>query len=168
MTSPLIIRAACDDDIVQISRLHERVFGPGRFARTAYRVRQGAVRVSRFCRVAFRHEQLVASLSFCDVTIGEQGGALLLGPFAVDPTFAKQGVGGVLMESTIGDVENNGVRLIVLVGDDPYYSRYGFVRVPLGQIVFPGPVDPARILARSVRDGQLSAYCGMIAAAQMP
>ena len=81
------------DDAALVSALHARVFGPGRFARTAYRVREGTPPIARFCRGAFLGERLIAALRLTEVTIGGEPGALLLGPLAIDPDFAGEGWG---------------------------------------------------------------------------
>lgn len=159
------VRAATSDDIAAISALHERVFGPGRFARTAYRVREGgASLVSPFCLVSFRGDQLIAAIRFTEVTIGGVAAALLLGPLAVEPELAGQGFGKELVARGLDAARQAGQRLVVLVGDEPYYARFGFKPVPPGQLFFPGPVDPARILAAELEPGALVSYSGLVAA----
>ena len=140
-------------DLPAVAALHARVFGPGRFTRTAYRVREGTPAISRFCRGAFQGDQLVASLRLTEVTIGGAGRHLLLGPLAVDPQFAGLGYGKALVSEALEAATTAGFDSVVLVGDLPYYDRFGFTRVPPGQIAFPGPVDPARILARALKNG---------------
>ena len=82
-----------------------------------------------------------------EITIGGATGAALLGPLAVDPAHRANGVGTQLMTQALEAARSSGTALVVLVGDEPYYGRFGFKPVPFGQIVFPGPVNPARILA---------------------
>lgn len=169
MSTKITCRSATADDAATISDLHARVFGPGRFARSAYRVREGVPagtgQVSRFCRVAYLGQRLVAALRFSDITIGGVPGALLLGPIVVDPDFAGQGHGRKLIAGGLEAAKAAGVRLVVLVGDEPYYGRFGFKRVPPGQITFPGPVNPMRILAAEIEEGALAHYRGLISAA---
>ena len=74
----------------------------------------------------------------------------MLGPLAVDPEFTGQGYGRRLVAESLEKAKALGLKLIVLVGDEPYYGRLGFKRVPPGQILLPGPVDPARILATAL------------------
>lgn len=164
MSSPLVIRKALAQDVPEISRLHARVFGPGRFARSAYRVREGKGHLSRYCLVAHLGGQLIASLRMTEITIGGQPGAALLGPVAVDPDHRGIGLGTKLMNEAIAAAQAGGTSLVVLVGDDPYYGRFGFKVVPAGQIAFPGPVNPARLLARELKDGALANFRGLIAA----
>jgi predicted N-acetyltransferase YhbS len=164
-TSPEpVFRPVLPDDLPEISALHARAFGPGRFARSAYRVREGTADISAYCRVCVINGALVAAVRFTPVTVGGKGGALLLGPLAVDPAFANQGYGRGLLAKALEDARAAGIALVLLVGDEPYYGRLGFRRVPWGQITIPGPVDPNRLLAAELQPGMLAAYAGMVAA----
>jgi predicted N-acetyltransferase YhbS len=151
-------------DFPAVSRLHAKVFGPGRFTRTAYRVREGAPPLSAYCRAAFLGDRLVAAVRFTPISIGRLGGALLLGPLAVDPDLAGQGFGKRLIDEAMEAAKADGVKLVVLVGDEPYYARFGFHPVPLGQITLPGPVDPQRLLAAELQPAVLPAFIGVVAA----
>jgi predicted N-acetyltransferase YhbS len=151
-------------DAPSVSQLHARVFGPGRFARSAYRVREGTPEVSAFCRGAFKDGRLIAALRMTEVSIGGTPGALLLGPLAVDPAYAGQGFGRALIAEALDAARTKGKRLVVLVGDLPYYGRFGFQAVPPGQIRLPGPVNPARILAAELAPDVLGSYRGLVAA----
>ncbi len=141
-----INRVLTEADIAAVKVLEATVFGPGRFARTAYRVREGSPALSPFCRGTFVGEQLIASLRFTRVWIGASCPHLMLGPLTVDPAFKGLGFGRTLISEAIDHAKLAGIGLIILVGDLPYYERFGFKRAPPGQIVFPGPVNPARIL----------------------
>jgi predicted N-acetyltransferase YhbS len=164
MSSSISTRHLTADDLPQILKLHALVFGPGRFTRTAYRVREGTPPISRYCRAAFDGTRMVAAVRFTETCIGGADRALLLGPLAVAPDFAGNGHGRALVAEAIAAAKADGVRLVVLVGDEPYYGRFGFRRVPAGQIVLPGPVDPARILAAELEPGALASYRGLIVA----
>lgn len=168
MHTGIITRLATPFDVSAISALQSRVFGPGRFARSAYRVREGKGLMSRFCRVADRNGRLLASLRITEIAIGGTRGAALLGPVAVDPDFSGQGYGRQIIGETLADMTSVGIALVVLVGDEPYYGRFGFKPVPLGQIVFPGPVNPQRILAAELQPGTLAQFHGLITAAPDP
>ena len=98
------------------------------------------------------------------ILIGGKGGALLLGPLAVDPDFANQGYGRGLVGKALEAARAAGIALVVLVGDEPYYARLGFKRVPPGQIVLPGPADPERLLAVELAEGALAGYAGLVVA----
>lgn len=164
MTEKPATRAVTPADIPALSRLHACVFGPGRFARSAYRVREGQGPLSRFCRLAIHEGNIVAALRMTEAAIGMRTGAALLGPLAVHPDFRGQGFGKQLIADAIDAMRDAGVELVVLVGDLPYYGRFGFKAVPPGQIVFPGPVNPARILALELEDGALTRYRGKVSA----
>lgn len=164
MPAPVTTRSLTMDDAARISELHGRVFGPGRFARTAYRVREGTPPVTRFCRGAFLGDRLIAAVRLTEVAIGGEPGALLLGPLAVDPAFAGEGWGRKLISECLGHARRAGVQIVVLVGDEPYYARFGFAGVAPGSIVLPGPVDPARVLAAELAPGAGARFRGPVAA----
>ena len=168
MSTSVITRAATQQDLTAIIALQANVFGPGRFARSAYRVREGKGLMSRFCRVADRNGRLIAAVRITEVSIGGTEGAALLGPVAVDPEFRDQGYGRKLVAETLDVMKRAGLALVVLVGDEPYYGRFGFKPVAPASIVFPGPVNPARILAVELADGALARYLGLITAAPTP
>ncbi|MFV0296168.1 MAG: GNAT family N-acetyltransferase [Hyphomicrobiaceae bacterium] len=151
-------------DMADILALGARVYGPGRFSRTAFRVREGTPDISPFCRLAELDGRVIASIRMTEVTIGDAEGVLLLGPLTVDPRFENKGYGRRLMIESMDAGRQAGHRLVVLVGDLAYYARVGFGVVPPGQILLPGPVNPARLLACELCPGALTAYRGMMAA----
>ena len=160
MTNDVTYRPLEAKDARAVSCLHELVFGPGRFARTAYRVREAKAldgQVSRFCRAALKGERLVASVTFTPISIGATPGYLLLGPLAVDPACAGLGYGRKLVADAIEAARPAGIKGIVLVGDQSYYGRFGFKPLAPGQIAFPGPVDQGRILGLELQPGALNA-----------
>ncbi len=150
------------DDAV-VFQLHEQAFGPGRFARSAYRVRE-ASRGPAIAFTAWDGDVLVGAIQLTSVTIGAEPGAMLLGPLAVAPAYKGRGAGLRLILDSLAEARLRGVSLVVLVGDLPYYARAGFAAVSAGQIVLPGPADPARILAVELEPGALAGCSGMIAA----
>ena len=164
MSPSIVVRKALPEDLAALSSLHARVFGPGRFARSAYRVREGKGHISRFCLVACVGNEIVASIRTTEVSIGGATGAILLGPVAVDASHRSFGLGSKLIAAALEAARAGGAKLVVLVGDLPYYGRFGFRAVPMGQITFPGPVDPARILAHELAPGALSGYRGLVVA----
>ena len=164
MSPTITNRPLTPADLPLVSHLHAKVFGPGRFARTAYRIREGTPAISSYCRAAVLGKRIIAAVRFTEIGVGATAGALLLGPLAVDPEFAGQGYGRALIAEALDDAKKAGVRLVVLVGDEPYYGRFGFRPVPPGQITLPGPVDPRRLLAAELSDGALASYRGGVAA----
>lgn len=162
--SPYVIafRPVTAADLPAIQDLQDQCFGPGRFARAAYRVREGLPLHSKHCLCASIGEEVVATLRMTPIEIGGTGEALMLGPLAVTPRLAGQGIGRRLVAEVLQRAEADGVRLVILVGDLPYYGKFGFKPVPEGQIVMPGPVNPARLLAVEVVEGALKDYRGAV------
>lgn len=160
--APPIMRAITLDDLPAIRSLHSRAFGPGRFSRTAYRVREGTEPISPHCRVCVVDGKIAAAARFTPIEVGGKGGALLLGPLAVEPALANRGYGRGLVARALDDARASGIRLVVLVGDEPYYGRLGFRRIPFGRITLPGPVDASRLLAAELTVGALDEYSGTV------
>ena len=86
--------------------------------------------------------------------------ALLLGPLIVEPVFRSQGIGEALVTSSLEAAKASGWKLVILVGDEPYYARMGFQRAPKGQVSLPGPVDPERLLYCELEPGALAVAKG--------
>jgi predicted N-acetyltransferase YhbS len=164
MSPNILHRSLAPADLPLVSQLDAMVFGPGRFTRTAYRVREGAPALSPYCRAAFLGDRMVAAVRFTKISIGGLSQALLLGPLAVDAEFAGKGHGRKLIAEALDQARADGMRLVVLVGDEPYYARFGFHPVPAGQIRLPGPVDPLRLLATELAPGALASYRGLVVA----
>ena len=149
------------DDAVAIERLHERTFGPGRYAKTAYRIREGVSHDPALSFTARIGTLMVGSVRLSPIRIGETK-ALLLGPLTVEPPFRARGIGQQLIERALAAAKNAGHKLVVLVGDEPYYARAGFKRIPKGRVKMPGPVDPARLLIAELADGAFEGVSGEI------
>ncbi len=157
----LTILAETAADAIAIERLHERTFGPGRYAKTAYRIREGAAHRPELSFTARIGTLLVGSVRLTPIRIGESK-ALLLGPLTVEPPFRERGIGQALIERALAQARAAGHRLVVLVGDEPYYVKCGFKRIPKGNAVMPGPVDPARLLVCELADGAFAGVGGPI------
>src|SRR6201991_1988632 len=149
------------DDALAIERLHERTFGPGRYARTAYRIREGVGHRLELSFTARIGTLLVGSVRLSPIRIGEDK-ALLLGPLTVEPPFRERGIGHALIARALADAKTKGHRLVVPVGDDPYYVKSGFKRIPKGRATMPGPVDPARLLVCELVEGAFEGVSGPI------
>ncbi len=149
------------DDALAIERLHERTFGPGRLAKTAYRLREDVAHALDLSFTARIGTLLVGSVRLSPILIGESK-ALLLGPLTVEPPFRERGIGQALIERALAEAKAKGHRLVVLVGDEPYYGKCGFKRIPKGQAVMPGPVDPARLLVCELAEGAFAHVKGPI------
>jgi predicted N-acetyltransferase YhbS len=148
-------------DASAIQRLHERTFGPGRYARSAYRIREGRGHLLELSFTARIGTLLVGSLRLTPVCIGETP-ALLLGPLTVEPPFRTRGVGTALIERALKDAKVHGHKLVVLVGDEPFYGKAGFKRIPKGLVKMPGPVDPARLLVAELEPGAFEGVRGLV------
>jgi len=149
------------DDATAIDRLNERTFGPGRYAKTAYRLREQVAHRLDVSFTARAGTLLVGSVRLSPVRIGEAK-ALLLGPLTVEPAFRDQGVGLALIERALNEARGKGHRLVILVGDEPYYGKAGFKRVPPGRVTLPGPVDPARLLVAELAEGAFEGVSGPV------
>lgn len=162
MSEPsLTILPETPEDAEAIERLHERTFGPGRFARSAYRIREGRGHLLELSFMARIGTLLVGSVRLTPICIGETK-ALLLGPLTVEPPFRDHGVGTALIARALKEAKKAGHRLVMLVGDEPYYGKSGFKRIPKGQVRFPGPVDPARLLVAELAKGAFDGVSGVI------
>lgn len=148
-----------------IEALHDLSFGPGRFAKTAYRMREGVPPVASLSFVAFTEidgvPRMVGSIRFSPVVIGGEKG-LLLGPLAMDPAVRGQGGGLDLMRTALDAARAEGHRFVILVGDAPYYAKVGFKQVPAGKITLPGPVDKNRLLYCELVPGAFDAVSGTV------
>jgi predicted N-acetyltransferase YhbS len=155
------IRPEVPGDAQSIERLHERTFGPGRFVLSAYRIREHVDHLLDVSFTARIGTLLVGSVRQLPILIGETP-ALLLGPLTVEPPFRSRGIGRLLMERAVKDAGDKGHRLVLLVGDEPYYSRVGFKPVPKGRVTLPGPVDAARVLVFELVDGAFEGVSGAV------
>jgi predicted N-acetyltransferase YhbS len=157
----LTILAERPDDALAIERLHERTFGPGRYARTAFRIREGAGHRLDLSFTARIGTLLVGSVRLTPVRIGETP-ALMLGPLTIEPPFRRRGIGLALMQHALAAAKASGQRLVVLVGDEPYYAKAGFKRIPKGRARLPGPVDPRRLLVAELAEAAFEGVSGPI------
>ncbi|RBP10522.1 putative N-acetyltransferase YhbS [Roseiarcus fermentans] len=155
----LLLDPETPDDAAAIERLNDRVFGPGRYARSAYRIRETAEPDRGLSFVARVGTLMVGANAMTPIDIGGAP-ALLLGPLIVEPVFRSQGIGEKLVIRSLEAAKAAGWTLVILVGDEPYYARMGFRTVPLGRITLPGPVDPARLLYCELQAGALEAARG--------
>jgi predicted N-acetyltransferase YhbS len=155
----LTVLPETDADALPIERLHERTFGPGRFARTSYRIRERVPHRLELSFTARIGTLLVGSVRQTPIRIGETP-ALLLGPVTIEPPFRGRGIGQALTARALEAARGKGHRLVVLVGDEPYYGRLGFKPIPKGRVSMPGPVDPARLLVCELASGAFDGVAG--------
>jgi predicted N-acetyltransferase YhbS len=160
------IRPERPADAPLVAALNEASFGPGRFAKSAYRLREGVDPVAGLSFVAMEQGELRGSIRFWPVAIGMEK-SLLLGPLAVQCDQRGRGIGIALMKRGIEEARAQGHASIILVGDEPYYVRVGFATLPPGRLRFPGPVDQARILGQSLKPNVLLTLAGEVRRARI-
>jgi len=160
------IRSETPSDDDAIMALNESGFGPGRFAKSAYRLREGVAPVADLGFVAVEDETLLGSVRFWPISVGGHE-ELLLGPLAVRADLRGRGIGIALMQAGIDAARQGPWRGVLLVGDEPYYAKVGFSRLPPGRVCFPGPVDQDRILGLSLKGGEMLSLTGEIRRAQI-
>lgn len=149
VTSSTVFRLAATGDIPLIKALHDTAFGPGRFARTAFRIREMAPSDLNLSIVALVDGRLLGAVMQSPIAIGGEPG-IWLGPIAVTESGRRAGLGAALMTRAIARTAESGARYSLLVGDRAYYQRFGYRPVEPGTILLPGPVDPARLLGLAV------------------
>ena len=148
-------------DLAAIEKLDERAFGPGRFARSAYRLREGVAPDYGLSFVARIGTLLIGANRMTPIFCGDRP-ALLLGPLTVDPPFRSGGIGEALVVKSLDAARAAGHELVLLVGDMSYYGPLGFAPVPHGRLVFAGPVDPERLLYRELVEGAFEGVRGKV------
>ncbi|MCF6273378.1 MAG: N-acetyltransferase [Rhodobacteraceae bacterium] len=146
-------------DSQDVEYLYDLAFGPGRQALSSYRLRDGVPAVAPLCLLARESAALAGAIRYWPVKVGEAR-ALLLGPVAVHPTRQGEGVGGQLIAESLFRAESLGWARVLLVGDAPYYARFGFT--PVVGITFPPPTNPARVLGRALQAGAFDGVGGTV------
>ncbi|HUB84831.1 MAG TPA: N-acetyltransferase, partial [Rhizomicrobium sp.] len=136
------IRHEAPEDRPLVDALNAASFGPGRYVKAAYRLREGVDPIAALSFVAVEKGVFRGSVRFWPISVGTEK-ALLLGPLAVQSDQRGRGIGIALMNKGVEEARARGHRAIILVGDLPYYSRVGFKPLARGRVTFPGPVDPS-------------------------
>ena len=129
------------EDAAAIDALVIAAFGPGRFAKTAERLRERAPLAAGFC--LYEGRRLIGSVRLWSIIAGDAR-SVFLGPIAVDRASRRTGLGGELVQACIKEAKALGLDGVLLVGDPPYFSRFGFEAAP--EAVLPGPVDQRRVM----------------------
>jgi predicted N-acetyltransferase YhbS len=165
--SPYQHSAFLPSDHDAVEHLLDLAFGPNRRTKTSYRLREGSTAVVGLSHVVREAGMgIVGAISYWPLAIGAKGTkALLLGPLAVHPQRQNLGIGLLLMRETLAVATAQGHRLVLLVGDAPYYARVGFQQVPEGQLLLPGPVDPKRLLYLDLVERACAEAQGLVVAA---
>jgi predicted N-acetyltransferase YhbS len=150
------------DDMWEVEGLYDTCFAPGREALSSYRLRDGVLRVADLCLVARDELGIVsAAIRYWPIHIGPQKSvALLLGPIAVHPTRQGEGLGGLVMQDSMERARALGWERVMLVGDEPYYRRFGFTL--LKDVRMPPPTNPERILGVALKEGAWDGVTGLV------
>ena len=150
-------------DVAAREALLDASFGPARFAKTCERLREGRLPADGLSLVAVDGGRVVGTLRFWHVECG-RAPALMLGPLAVAASHRSAGLGGALIAHGLARAAKLGHGGIMLVGDAPYYARFGFAGAPVERLVLPGPVDAARFLGLELKAGGFAGARGRVAA----
>ena len=162
--SRITIRGERRSDIAAREKLLDAAMGPGRFAKSSERLREGRKPARGLALTAIEGQRLIGTIRLWPVTVGAAGGCLLLGPLAVASDVRSLGVGADLMRRALREARRRGYRAVLLVGDPAYYERFGFSAESTGLLRMPGPYDRERLLAHEFVPGALKGARGMIAA----
>jgi predicted N-acetyltransferase YhbS len=159
--APFVIRAERASDVVAREVLLDACFGDNRHARTCQRLRDGRAPAEGLAFAAARNGRLVGTLRLWHVSAGGLP-ALVLGPLAVDASCRELGVGAALMTNALAAAKARGHGAVILLGDAPYYARFGFSALKTSELSLPGPFERDRLLGLELREGALDGAWGMI------
>ncbi len=148
-------------DTWEVEALYDLCFAPGRTALSSYRLRDGVAKVKELCLILREDGVLAAAIRYWPVRVGGKP-VLLLGPVAVHPTRQGEGLGGLLIHESLAEARRLGWERVMLVGDAPYYSRFGFRK--LADVVMPPPTNPDRVLGFDLVQGAWSGVAGEVRA----
>ena len=165
--APFAIRAERASDVAAREALLDACFGENRHARTCQRLRDGRAAAEGLALSAVARGQLIGTVRLWHVSAGGIP-ALMLGPLAVEASSRELGVGTALMDHALAAATARGHRAVILLGDAPYYARFGFSAQKTGELSLPGPFERERLLAREFAEGALDGAWGMISATGAP
>ena len=161
--APFVIRAERASDVVAREALLDACFGVNRHMRTCQRLRDGRAPAEGLALSVVRQGRLVGTVRLWHVSAGGVP-ALVLGPLAVDSSCRSHGLGAVLMNHALAAARALGHGAVILLGDEPYYARFGFSGLKTGELALPGPFERDRLLGLELREGALDGAWGMIVA----
>src|SRR3954468_18353454 len=160
----ITIRNEAAEDINAREALLDRAFGDARFARAAERLREGRLPANGLALIAEDKNCVVGSVRLWHVVAGPARPALLLGPLAVDDAWRGLGIGAALMRRATEAAQELGHKAVLLVGDAPYYARFGYSAEKTGSLWMPGPFERDRLLGLELTAGALDGARGLIGA----
>ena len=161
--APFAIRAEKVSDVVAREALLDACFGENRHLRTCQRLRDGRAPAEGLAFSAMAEGRLVGTLRLWHVSAGGIP-ALMLGPLAVEASSRKFGAGTALMDHALAAATTRGHRAVILLGDAPYYARFGFSPEKMAELSLPGPFERDRLLGLELVAGALDGACGTIVA----
>ena len=161
-TAPFAIRGERASDVAAREALLDASFGDDRYLRTCQRLRDGQAPAEGLALSALSQGRLVGTVRLWRVSAGGVP-ALVLGPLAVEASCRKLGIGAALVRRALAAAKARGHGAVLLLGDAPYYGRFGFSARKTGELRLPGPFEPDRLLALELREGALDGAWGMIA-----
>jgi predicted N-acetyltransferase YhbS len=148
------------EDWWEVEALYDLCFAPGREALSSYRLRDDVPPVAALSRVARDGQGILGgAIRYWPVRVRDDR-ALLLGPIAVHPTAQGEGLGGALMRDSLDQARRDGWARVLLVGDAPYYQRFGFAR--LNGVEMPPPTNPHRVLGLELEPGAWQDLRGLV------
>ena len=159
--APFAIRNERASDVAAREALLDACFGTNRSLRTCERLREGRAPAEGLAFSAIREGRMVGTVRLWHVSAGGIP-ALILGPLAVEDTCRKFGAGAALMDHALAAAKARGHRAVILLGDAPYYARFGFSAQKTAPLSLPGPFERDRLLGLELREGALDGACGMI------
>ena len=165
--APFAIRAERTSDVAAREALLDACFGDNRHTRTCQRLRDGRAPAEGLALSAVRQGRVVGSVRLWHVSAGGIP-ALMLGPLAVEASSRQLGVGAALMDHALAAAKARGHRAVILLGDVPYYARFGFSAAKTGELSLPGTFERDRLLGLELREGALDGAWGMIAPTGAP
>ena len=164
--APFAIRGERASDVVTREALLDASFGDNRHLRTCQRLRDGQAPAEGLALSALSHGLLIGTVRLWHVSAGVVP-ALVLGPLAVDPACRKLGIASALVKHALAAAKARGHGAVLLLGDAPYYARFGFSALKTGELSLPGPFERDRLLGLELREGALDGAWGMIVPAGM-
>ena len=165
--APFAIRAERASDVAAREALLDACFGENRHARTCQRLRDGRAPAEGLSLSAVAKGRLVGTLRLWHVSAGGIP-ALMLGPLAVEASSRQLGAGAALMAHALAAAKARGHRAVILLGDAPYYARFGFSAAKTGELSLPGAFERERLLGLELAEGALDGAWGMIVATGKP
>lgn len=154
------------EEAAAVESLLDRAFGPGRLAKTSYRLREGVFPLVELCFTLRRNGELKGAIRYWPVLIAGRTRALLLGPLAVAPEDKGKGYGVALMRHSLAEAARLGHERVILVGDPEYYERFGFSRRFTENLTLPGPVEDRRFLGLELVPGAFDGVAGPVGPAR--